>query len=112
MSTPIKKKSAVAKPSEPKPKYNIGQKVFIIDRFRTKCGEVLEARVQSVQTIKKDGRFLGVQSGEKPPASFTSFEYDLVTANGAYYGMDEYGVHPSISAVSIAFANYFTTLLK
>lgn len=112
MSTPKKPATKSVKPSEPRAKYSIGQKVFIIDRYRTKCGEVLEARVQSVQTIKKDGRLEGSPSGQKPPASFTSFEYDLRTANGVYYGLDEWGVHPSLTAVSLAFAQYFTTLLK
>ena len=107
MSTPSKKKQPV-KPVEQKARFVIGQKVFIIEWGRSKAGEVYEAEILQIASIKVP---LKSDTG-KTVGYATAFEYDIRTCDGNYFDVEEYDLHPSITTVSIAFAKKFTHLLK
>ena|ERR1700722_14482130 len=113
MSTP---KPASKKPStktvEPKAKFSIGQKVFIIDRGRSNPGYIFQAKVESVRTIKgtRSGEGICNSNGKIEPR--TSFEYDLSTMSGWFSEVNEWSVHHNLTAASLAFTEQFTHLLK
>lgn len=102
------KKSAPAKAAEPKPKYSIGQKVFIIDHARASYGEVLQAEI----AIIRSARFPALSESGKITGSEIRYEYDVRTCNGIYRDKSEYVLYPTLTAVSLAFTQNFTTLLK
>jgi hypothetical protein len=106
MST--KKKVSTPKTVVPSPKYAIGQLVFIVDESRSSYGEVLQAEVEAIRSIK----FSTKSDTGKTIGSETRFEYDVMTANGRYSSLSEYRLYPSLTAVSLAFTNRFVHLLK
>lgn len=102
------KSKATAKPSEPKPKYSIGQKAFFIDRIRSKTGEVLQVAIQSVHSIKVPQ----VSDTGKITHFLIDFEYDLHSNLGRYEEVCEIDLYPTLTAVSLSFAQKFIHLLK
>jgi hypothetical protein len=108
MSTPKKPATKSVKPSEPRAKYSIGQKVFIIDNARSSYGEVLQAEVD----IVRSARFSALSESGKITGSEIRYEYDVRTCNGIYREKSEYALYPTLTAVSLAFTQNFTTLLK
>lgn len=111
MST--KKTQPKAKTTEPKPKYSIGSKVFIIERERSQLGRILQAKVESVKTIKG---LRGQMSAEPHSVAklvhHTAFEYDLTTELGEFNELGEWALFPTLISASLEFTSRFTCMLK
>jgi hypothetical protein len=107
MSTPTKKKSP-AKPSEPKPRYNIGQKAFTITYHKGKPEELLEVKVETRSTREYDEK----EASGKKIGEIVSYSYACFDHTFAFHMIPEESLYPSFQSAANKFAEAFTHLLK
>lgn len=105
MST--KKPQSTAKTTEPKPKYGIGAKGFVIIYHKGKPEEILEVKVW--QRIVKDQDLKDY--GGKKVGVIMNFSY-LVDTHQSRMDLLESEIHPTFQSAANKFAEAFTHLLK
>lgn len=101
------KKKASPKVQEPKAKYAVNQKVFIISYYKDKPEELKEGKVWAVRSRKVALLECGKTIGHK-----TEFSYDLTFWDGSAVNFDENKIYPNYPAAAQAFSKPFLTLLK
>lgn len=111
MSTPKKPATKSVKPSEPKPKYNIGQKGWAFTYHRGKPEEILEVKIESIHMLK----FERADAIGKKAEAYVDYSYTVKVHNPLafpYNQLGENSIYPSFQSAANIFAQAFTTLLK
>lgn len=111
-----KKKSTIPQPfkkdaPEPKPKYNIGQKVFLITYHRGLPENIFEVKITGRSTWEH--KLLGIP-GEKNEFA-TAFRYGFHCDSGLYTSVasaDESTLYQNFAEAAKVFAKAFLVLLK
>lgn len=101
------KKKASPKAQEPKAKYAVNQKVFIISYHKEIPEQLSEAKVWAVKSRKT-----AVLDWGKVVGSKTEYSYDLTLPDGTAENAPEISVYPSFFEAAKAFSKPFLTLLK
>jgi hypothetical protein len=106
MSNPKSKPKTASKPVEPKAKYAIGQKVFVIISHRGKPEELAECKVESRTIVE----YKPIEAG-KNLGTLITHSYSVVS-HDARMNVRENEIYPSFQSAANKFAEAFTTLLK
>lgn len=102
-----KRKTVTPPPTEPKPKYNIGQTVYAIIYHKTKPEELLEVEIVTVV----ERRYAELDYLGKKTGTGFNFSYSVRTKTSAMILM-EAEIHPSFFEAAKVFAKAFLVLLK
>lgn len=92
---------------EPKAKYAVNGRVFVISYHKEIPEELIECKVYAVRSRKTSTWEWGKAIGTS-----VEFSYDLSMANGLAQNFDEGKIYPSYFEAAKVFAKPFLTLLK
>ena len=107
-----KKPSPKAKTAEPKPKYAIGQKAWVITHHKGKPDEIFQIEILSIirrEYELKDGS--GKKTGVEVNYSYT-YVAGIFLISALPNVLLEQELHPSFQSAANKFAEAFTHLLK
>ena len=106
-----KRKTVTPPPTEPKPKYSIGQKMFLITYHRGLPENILEVKITGRSSW--ECKIFGMP-GDKTESAMT-FSYEFHCDSGLYTSIprvEESGLYPNYAEAAKVFAKAFLVLLK
>jgi hypothetical protein len=98
-----KSKTILKKSPEPKPKYNLGQKLYTITFHKGKAENIVEVMVRSVRATK----IAMVNDIGKNAGTITTFSYGVTRPDIAVTELWEIELYPSFQSVANKFAEAF-----